>query len=342
MAKPAVNFAAPHPPAPLVRSPSAPTFSVVIAAYQAADCVAEAIASVLAQTSPPHEIVVCDDGSTDDLAGALAPFAGQLILLRQANAGEAAAKNAAARAASGEFVAILDADDTYLPERLAAIGELAAARPDLDLITTDAYLEHDGEILRRVYTDAWPFAVESQRRAILERNFIFGHVAVRRKVLLGAGGFDESIRRTTDWECWTRLILGGASVGAVLEPLSRYRVRPSSLSADRIGMLEGGVQSLRSALRHPQITATERIVAAGTINRLELRLAPLRLNEAIRTGAPGVRRQAAAVAGRRDLPLSTRVKAAAAVLFPRAAARVLTRRRDQAWVGAGGTRIDRA
>jgi hypothetical protein len=337
-----MNFAAPTPPAPVAPSSSAPTFSVLIAAFQVADCVAEAVASALTQTSPPHEVVVCDDGSTDDLDAALAPFADQLILLRQANAGEAAAKNAAARAATGEFVAILDADDTYLPERLAALGELAAARPDLDILTTDAYLEHDGEILRRVYSDAWPFAATDQRRAILQRNFIFGHVAVRREVLLAAGGFDESIRRTTDWECWIRLILAGSTVGAVLEPLARYRVRPSSLSADRIGMLEGGLQSLKAALTNPQITAAERVVAADTIAGIERRLAPMRLTEAIRTGAPGVRRQAAAVALRRGIPLPTRVKAAGATVSPRAAARMLTRRRDEAWVGAGGTRIDRA
>jgi hypothetical protein len=337
-----INLAAPRPPAPVAPSSSAPTFSVLIAAFQVADCVAEAVASALAQTSPPHEVIVCDDGSTDDLAAALAPFGDQLIMLRQANAGEAAAKNTAARAASGEFVAILDADDIYLPERLAVIGELAAARPDLDILTTDAYVEHDGEILRRAYTDAWQFAATNQRRAILERNFIFGHVAVRREVLLAAGGFDESIRRTTDWECWIRLILGGSSVGAVLEPLARYRVRPSSLSADRIGMLEGGIQSLQAALTHPEITGAERVVAADTIAGLERRLAPMRLTEAVRTGAPGMRRQAAAVVLRRGIPVPTRVKAAAAAVFPRTATRVLSRRQDEAWVGAGGTRIDRA
>lgn len=120
-----------------------PTFSVAIAAYQAAGTVGQAVASALAQTLPPVDVAVCDDGSTDEIDAALAPYRDRIVLVRQENRGEAAAKNAAARATSGEFVAFLDADDLYYPERLAALGELAAARPDLDVLTTNADLEVD-------------------------------------------------------------------------------------------------------------------------------------------------------------------------------------------------------
>ena len=99
---------APEPAAP-VESAAVPTFSVIIAAYQVADLIGEAIESVLGQTTPPLEIVVCDDGSTDDLQRALAPYRDKLILLRQPNRGESAAKNAAAAASSGDYVVILDA-----------------------------------------------------------------------------------------------------------------------------------------------------------------------------------------------------------------------------------------
>src|SRR5206468_2811881 len=81
---------------------------------------------------------------------------------------------------TSDFVAILDADDVYFPERLEALGELAAARPDLDILTSDAYLELNGRRIRRCYEGGWTFEVEDQRRAILERNFIFGLAAVRR------------------------------------------------------------------------------------------------------------------------------------------------------------------
>ena len=122
-------------------------------------------------------MIVCDDGSTDDLEGALAPFLERITLIRKENGGEATAKNAAAHEASGDFLVILDADDVYLPERLAALAELARARPDLDVLTSDAVLEVDGEAVRRCYTPELPFEVEDQRSAILRRNFVFGLAA---------------------------------------------------------------------------------------------------------------------------------------------------------------------
>ena len=192
---------APEPAEP-VASGLVPTFSILIPAYQAAGVVGEALASVFAQTVPPHEVIVCDDASTDDLDAAVAPFRNRIVLVSRAtNGGEAAAKNDGARAASGDFVAILDADDVYLPTRLAALGELAATRPDLDILTTDAYLERAGERLRRCYEDDWPFETVDQRRGILERNFVFGLAAVRRERLLAVGGFDETIRWTSRSLC---------------------------------------------------------------------------------------------------------------------------------------------
>src|SRR5690349_9961684 len=126
------------------RAGRVPTFSVAIAAYEAAAYIGEAVESALAQTLPPHEIIVADDGSADDIEGALAPFGEAVTLLRLPHAGEGAAKRAAAAAASGDFVVILDSDDLFLPERLESLGELAAARPDLDLLTTDAWVEGEG------------------------------------------------------------------------------------------------------------------------------------------------------------------------------------------------------
>src|SRR5436305_10109763 len=138
------RFLAPVPTASVEPGPE-PAFSVIVAAYEAAGTIAAAIDSALAQTLAPHEVIVCDDGSTDDLEGALAPYRDQIVLIRQENAGEGAAKNAAARAATGDFVVVLDADDRFLPERLEALCELAVARPDLDIPTTDAFPELDGD-----------------------------------------------------------------------------------------------------------------------------------------------------------------------------------------------------
>jgi Glycosyl transferase family 2 len=318
----------PVPPAP------APTFSVVIAAYQAASTIPEAVESALDQTLPPLEVIVCDDGSTDDLQGALRPYRDQITFLTQANRGEGAAKNVATRRAQGEFVAILDADDVYLPDRLEALGELASARPDLDVLTTDAFLEVDERVVKTCYVEDWTFEIADQRRAILERNFIFGLAAVRRARLLAVGGFDETLRYATDWDCWIRLILDGAAAGLVAEPLARYRLHRASLSAERGKLFGGRVAVLAKAAGHPALDDQERAAVRRT---LRTELARSRLTEAqdaLADGTSDARRRAFAVALEGMLPASTRLKAAAAALAPRSAGRLLTERRDR--VGVAG------
>src|SRR4029079_13057307 len=122
-------------------SSSSPTFSIVIAAWNAAHLIGDAVESALAQTLPPLEVVVCDDESEDDLSGALRPFGDRVTLIRIPHGGEGAAKNVAAQHATGDFAPLLDADDLYRPGRLEAFAELARERPELDVLTTNAYLE---------------------------------------------------------------------------------------------------------------------------------------------------------------------------------------------------------
>jgi glycosyltransferase involved in cell wall biosynthesis len=314
-----------------------PTFSIVVAVHDAADVVGDAVASALSQTVPPHEIVVCDDGSTDDLDTALAPYAGRITLLRQPQRGEAAAKNTAARAASGEFVAILDADDTYEPRRLEALGALALAQPELDILTTDAYLEADGRVVRRCYDETWQFEHEDQRTAILDRNFVFGLAAVRRRVLLEAGGFDEGLRWATDWDCWLRLILAGARVGLVDEPLARYRLHPASLTAQRTALYRGRVAVLEKAQRTQQLDPGERAHLRRSLARERGRAALGEAHDALRDRASGVRGGALRATVARGVPRRARIGMLAAAVAPRLAARRLER---GGRVGAGGVLLD--
>jgi glycosyltransferase involved in cell wall biosynthesis len=184
---------APAPPAGLVPSGSRPTFSIVVPTYQAAATIADAVGSALAQSYAAHEVVVVDDGSTDDLERALEPFRDRIVLVRKQNGGGASALNAGMAAAAGEFLAILDSDDAYHPRRLEVLARLAEDRPDLDVITTDAQFIVDGVAVGR-FAEANPFAVTGQRTAILRNCFVGGWPAVRLARLRAVGGFDESFR----------------------------------------------------------------------------------------------------------------------------------------------------
>jgi hypothetical protein len=318
-------LAAPPAPPGTVPAPR-PAISVIIAAYQAAALVPEAVRSALEQTLPPHEVIVCDDGSTDDPATALAPYRDRITLLHQENRGEAGARNAAARAATGDYLAILDADDVFAPERLAALADALASRPDLDILTTDAWIELDGRRVRRVYERGYTFPVAGQRAEILRGNFIFGLCAVRRKALLGAGGYDESIRHATDWDLWVRLILAGSTAGCLEFPLATYRLQRGSLSSQRARMLEGRIQILEKAARRPDLSPAERSQVADSLRDYRARLALARAREALSADAPNARRVALAAALGRGQPVVTRLKLAAGVLAPKPVGRRLRTR----------------
>jgi glycosyltransferase involved in cell wall biosynthesis len=331
---------APPPDGPLERGET-PTFSIVIAAFDVADVIGEAIESVLRQTLRPHEIVVCDDGSSDDIAGSLEPYRDRIVFLRKEHGGEASAKNVAAAAASGDFVVILDADDVFLPTRLEALAELAAARPDLDILTTDAFLTVGGAPVRRCYGGGWPFPVAEQRREILRRNFVFGHAAVRRELLLADGGFDTSILWTTDWDRWLRLILTGSRVGAVAEPLALYRLRETSLSARRADLTRGKIMTLEKARRNPALRPEERPVVDAALAGYRRELALAELRRALLAREPGTRARALQLAVAPVLAPRERAEAAAAALAPAASAQLLRARERRYWTGAGGIRVRR-
>jgi Glycosyl transferase family 2 len=332
---------APVPSAIVTSRDKSPTFSILVAAYEVADVIGEALESAFAQTHRPLEVIVCDDGSTDELERALEPYRERIVLTRTANGGEGSAKNTAAQLAQGDFLAILDADDRYLPRRLEALAHLARTRPDLDLLTTDAYLEASGRIVRRCYAEGWTFEAENQRRAILQRNFLFGHVAVRRELFLRHGGFDESIRRTADWDCWLRMILDGARAGAVMEPLSIYRVRMTSLSADRPAMARGKIETLEKALVSGALRRGDLDVVRRALERYRREQDLQSLQATLADGRAGVRPLAAKLAVARHLSLRDRLEAVAALAAPGLVGRAQRRRARRFWVGAGGVKVER-
>ena len=179
--------------------------SVVVPAHDAASTVGDAIRSALAQTRPPDEIVVVDDGSTDGTAAVVESFGAAVRLVRQSQRGPSSARNAAAAAATGEWLAFLDADDAWHPGKLEHQLRVAG---DAAVVATDWTRE-------AVFGDAPP-SVRTTRlstRDILVMNrFQTSTVLLRRAAFDAAGGFDPAVDGVEDWDMWLRASRYGAVV----------------------------------------------------------------------------------------------------------------------------------
>jgi GT2 family glycosyltransferase len=288
------KFLAPPPLEDLEPGP-VPSFSVVIPAFQAAATIAEAVSSVLAQTMPAAEIIVCDDGSTDELDEALAGHREAIELLRLPHRGVAATRNSLLRAAQGDFIVPLDADDVYAPTRLQRMSELAVARPDLDLLATDALLvAGDGRPMSR-FAEGTPFAVERQEKEILRRCFLICP-GMRRQRLLAIGGYDEELSSAEDWDCYIRLIQAGAVAGLVDEPLLEYRLGAGSLTGSRSETLRERVRVLEKAASAPGPRERERRTARQALAFHRARALEHEAREAVLSDDPRARRHLLAVA----------------------------------------------
>lgn len=291
-----------------------PTFSVVVPVFEGASTIAEALASVLSQEPPPHELIVSDDGSRDDLAAVLEPFGDQVRVLRGPHRGVAAARNAGVRAAGGDFVLFADADDVLLPGKLAALGRLGRERPDLDLLATDMHFERDGR-LTGSFGQVNPFPLSNQRATAFERCFVV-QPAFRRSRLLEAGGFDESLRTAEDWDAVLRLVLGGSAAGLWDEPLAVYRIHAGSLTDARAETMRDRVRIMEKARAHPGLRPQERPLAERAVAAQRSRARLAEAQAAVAARSPDARRRCLRLAATRAADPRVRLRALAAAALP--------------------------
>jgi glycosyl transferase family 2 len=209
--------------------------SVVIPSFNGGGYLGEAIDSALAQTYPAVEIVVVDDGSTDDTRARVARYGDRVRYLHQENRGLPGARNTGIRAARGSYLAFLDHDDRFLPEKLARQVAVLEARPDVGLVYTGwHFIDGDG---RRLPPTGWDRRDGDVLADLIVENMIYPAAAMVRKAPVDAvGGFDETLTGLEDWDLWLRLALRGVHWACVDEPLLEYRVHPGQMhkhGADR-------------------------------------------------------------------------------------------------------------
>ncbi|MGA2602767.1 MAG: glycosyltransferase family 2 protein [Verrucomicrobiia bacterium] len=187
---------------------TSPLVSVVIPTYNYGHYICETVESALAQTYSPVEIIVVDDGSTDDTRERLATYGNRVRYIRQQNRGLSAARNTGIQAAQGAFIALLDSDDLWLPDKLERQVAVAVHQPDAGLVASEAFtICEDGQ---RLDFEKERCPREGFRELTVRDLLEFGafspsSVLTRRDALLDGGGFDEGLKAAEDLEMWIRI-----------------------------------------------------------------------------------------------------------------------------------------
>jgi len=202
--------------------------SVIIPVYNAGRCIGRAIESVLGQSYSDYEIVVVDDGSTDKTAEIVKEYGDKVRYIYQKNAGVAVARNAGIAVAKGRWIAFLDADDEWLPDKLKTQMDLLARNPDLSWCASNRY-QSDGR------HEAVVVNIKLARRALAGRDFFedyfaavvsrvcnvqTSNVVVRKTVFAQLGGFEPCRAQGEDFDVWIRIAHHFPRIGYVAEPLT--------------------------------------------------------------------------------------------------------------------------
>ena len=212
-----------------------PGVSVVIPTYNRADLLPEALDSVLAQDWPELEIVVVDDGSTDETSDLLTDYELRrpeaMRVIRQENAGESAARNAGISAARHEYVALLDSDNRWAPGKLRRQMALFEADPRVDFTFT-AYTNFgasDELVALGRWDESRDYAIE---QLLIGCCINTSTVVAKRSCLLDSGLFDRSLQCCQDHDLWLRIAARGRHIRYLPESLTEYRVHAGGVSSD--------------------------------------------------------------------------------------------------------------
>jgi len=211
--------------------------SVVIPTFNSGPLVTEAVECVLAQTCPTADVLVIDDGSTDDTRARLARYGPPVRYVWKPNGGVSSARNRGLDEATGDLIAFLDADDVWHPDKLRRQLEVFHERPDLGLLGTDiigwpgmfpSNLDVSPTVVRDVPLEA----------LVVRNHFVTSSIVVRRQVAWDVGQFDASLNGPEDYDFWLR-VAQQAPVANLALPLTGYRDVGGSLSKHPVRMEHG-------------------------------------------------------------------------------------------------------
>jgi len=237
-----------------------PRLSAIIPAYNQSAFVGQAIDSVLAQTRREGvEIIVVNDGSTDDTPNVLEQYSGKIHVISQSNAGLSAARNTGLRSATGEFIGFLDSDDLWHPDTIERALDAFDKSPGANWVLGGwEFVDEHGKSTS-VPTPSARFKQGIEKdflRLLLLGNFFPVHAAVvRRACVQECGGFDETLRAAEDWDLWLHMAEHGWSPVCVDALFARYRRHSAAMTRDISRMETAMLRVIEKHFQYPQVVS---------------------------------------------------------------------------------------
>lgn len=232
-----------------------PRISVIIPVYNGERYFARTIESVLAQTYSAMEIVVVDDGSRDSSQDVVARYLNHtnVRLITQENAGVAAARNTGIRAATGDYIALLDQDDLWLPDKLACQVEYLDKHPEIALVHSNIHFI--GEAGERIPDPEWAWVAPTYGQVLPElvqwNRICTCTVLLRKSVLEQVGLFRQELAPADDWDLWLQ-VAARHPIGFVDAVTACYRLHQGNESRNLLKMQEAEIQVVETFVReHP-------------------------------------------------------------------------------------------
>ena len=250
--------------------------AVVIPVYRA-HFLGEALDSVFAQTRQPDEVIVVDDGSPDqwELDAAVSRYHDRVSVLRQPNKGAGYARNLGIAATSAPFIALLDADDRWMPNFLAEQLPLVAGTPGADLVYSDGVIIGRSSLAGQRFMKSCPSVGEVTLQSLLAQRctVLLSAVVARRSAMLACGGFDGTLRRGQDFDLWLRMAWHGSRFRYQRKVLVERRIHTANLSGTSADEQERPLSVLEKTLRTLPLNAAERRTIERRMRELRAALA---------------------------------------------------------------------
>ncbi len=238
--------------------------SVIIPTHNRVHSIGRAVESVLQQTLPATEIIIVDDGSTDNTAALIRKRFPGCCYLHQQNQGVSSARNRGIAAATGEWLAFLDSDDEWMPEKLAMQTAALKHNPDIHLCHTEEIWIRNGK------------RVNPMKKHAKKGGWIFQHclplcaispssVIIHRSLFEAVGLFDETLPACEDYDLWLRICAFYPTLFVEQPQIIKYGGHEDQLSRRHWGMDRFRIQALEKIIAHPELPPADRQAAAGML-----------------------------------------------------------------------------